>query len=308
MDISIVLATYKRTEILQSTLESFSRFEESSLQWDLWVVDNAADPATADVVKSWDGKLPINYLVESQPGKNNALNRAIPQVRGQLIVLTDDDIIASPDWLTQIWQGSQRWPGYVVFGGRVLPHWPHGFTPHELRNPFLVGAYAIANWDLPEGEYSPEKVFGPNMAVRRQIFDEGWRFDGSIGPSQKTNYIMGSETEFILRLEASGFKPVYLPKALVYHQIRPDQMSFKWLRGRAYRAGLGSASLGKSPDECKLIAGIPRYLIRRLVESYLKYLWLKLTRSVRKTEAGMRFYTYLGMAKGYHGVMRSKCK
>ena len=307
MNISVVLATYKRQDILQNTLESFSKLECDAMKWELWVVDNAGDPATEHVVQSWADKLPINYLVELEAGKNNALNRALAEIKGQIVVLTDDDIIATPDWLEKIWQGAQRWPDHVVFGGRVLPHWPHGFKPHDLRNPYLVGAYAIANWSLPEREYSPEKVFGPNMAVRRKIFDYGWRFNASIGPSQKTNYIMGSETEFVLRLEASGHKPVFLPEALVYHQIRPDQMSFKWLRGRAYRAGLGSASLCEMPSECKVVLRIPRYLIRRLVESYIKYLFFKFTRSSRKTEAGMRFYTYLGMVNGhYHSLRREE--
>lgn len=307
MDISVVLATYKRSEILQRTLESFRHLEIGPLRWDLWVVDNADDSATESVVKSWAKAIPIKYLVESQAGKNNALNRAIDEVQGQLIVLTDDDIIATSDWLTQMWQGAQRWPEHVIFGGRILPFWPDGFKPLDLRNPYLVGAYAIANWSLPEREYSPEKVFGANMAVRRKIFDDGWRFNASIGPSQKTNYIMGSESEFVLRLEASGHKPVFLPEALVYHQIRPDQMSFKWLRGRAYRAGLGSASLCEMPSECKVVLRIPRYLIRRLVESYIKYLFFKFTRSSRKTEAGMRFYTYLGMVNGhYHSLRREE--
>ncbi len=120
MDISIILATYKRPNILQRTLESFSKLECDVMQWELWVVDNAGDPPTEVVVKYWADKLPINYLVEPEPGKNHALNRALPEVCGQLIVLTDDDIIAMPDWLVQLWQGAQRWPDHMAFGGRIF--------------------------------------------------------------------------------------------------------------------------------------------------------------------------------------------
>ena len=67
------------------------------------------------------------------------------------------------------------------------------------------------------------------MVVRRYVFDDDWRFEGSVGPSKKANYIMGSETEFVLHLFEDGHLPVYLSNALVYHQNRPDQMSSKWL-------------------------------------------------------------------------------
>lgn len=294
MEISILLATYKRPEILHRTLESFSCLECATLQWDLWVIDNAFDPATETVVKSWAKKLPINYLVEPQPGKNNALNRAIPEVHGQLIVFTDDDIIATSDWLIQLWQGTQRWPEHAVFGGRVLPDWPEGFLPHDLRNPFLNGAYAIADWNLPEGSYSPKKLFGANMVVRKRIFDEGWRFEGMVGPSQKSNYIMGSETEFVLRLEAAGYAPIYLPNALVYHQIRPEQMSYDWLVNRAYRAGRGEAWLDEMGDDVKTIFGYPRYLIRRTFETLFSYGVISIFNKKKKLEHGMRFYYNLG--------------
>lgn len=302
--ISVILATCKRCEILNFTLESFRQLNYDHCLWDLQVVDNADDPMTKALVESWSDKLPIHYLVEPKSGKNNALNRAIPEAQGELILLTDDDIIAAPDWLIQVWEGVQRWPKHMVFGGRILPSWPNGFSPPDMQNPYLVGAYAIANWDNPEGEYCVEKVFGANMAVRRELFECGWRFNGSVGPSQQKNYVMGSEADFVSRLFNAGFTPVYLPQALVYHQIRPEQMSFNWLKSRAYRAGLGSAALNHNVAGNKAIAGIPRYLVRRLGESYVRYIGLRLVGSSQAIEAGMRFHNLLGMAHGYRNIMK----
>ncbi|MGE4559138.1 MAG: glycosyltransferase family 2 protein [Desulfobulbus sp.] len=307
MDISIILATYKRPEILQRTLASFSCMECHDLKWDLWVVDNAGDAATEQVVNSWGGKLPIHYLVELAPGKNNALNSAISNAYGELFVFTDDDIIATQNWLGQLWEGVQRWANASVFGGRVLPEWPAGYEPHDLNNPYLIGAYAIANWDSPEGEYDPKKLFGANMAVRRRLFDEGWRFDSSIGPSQKSNYIMGSETEFVLRLVAAGHQPIYLPEALVYHQIRPEQMSFNWLKMRAYRAGLGSVVVDNGGELCgSEIFGVPRYLYRRLFECGLDYFFKMALKSASRVEAGMRFHMLRGAIARYRKIARGE--
>jgi len=186
-----------------------------------------------------------------------------------------------------------------------LPHWPDGFSSYDVSNPFLVSAYGIADWGFPEGEYPPLKVFGANMAVRKKIFDQGWRFEGAIGPSQKKNYIMGSESDFLLRLEKAGHSPVYLPDALVCHQIRPEQMSFSWLKNRAYRAGKSSAykRLAEQPTEktanCSTFRGVPRYLYRRLIESGFDYALSILFSRPRRIEAGMRFHTLRGTIVGY---------
>lgn len=294
MDISLILATYKRAEILNRTLASFSHLKAERLQWDLWVVDNADDPNTRKLCTSWAQRLPLRYLVETTQGKNNALNRAVPEVPGQLIVFTDDDVIANPDWLVQMWEGAKRWQDHSVFGGRILPDWPEGSKPFDMTNPYLQGAYAIADWDITEGEYQPKLVFGANMAIKRSIFDAGWRYEGNVGPSQNKNYIMGSETEFILRLNNVGYTPVYLPKALVYHQIRPEQMTFKWLKNRSYRAGLGGASQQNTTHNSKMLFGMPRYLIRRLIQIFLKFHYLRIYRSENYIEEGMRFYSILG--------------
>jgi hypothetical protein len=88
------------------------------------VVDNAGDSATEKLVKVWANKLPINYIVALETGKNKALNHTLPKVKGQQIVFTDDDIIPNPDWLLQLWEGAQRWPDHKVFGGRIVADWP----------------------------------------------------------------------------------------------------------------------------------------------------------------------------------------
>lgn len=288
MDISVILATYKRPNILKQTLQSFINLEIAHLRWELFVVDNAGDLETKDVVELFYGKLPINYLVETVPGKNNALNRAIGEVNGELIIFTDDDIITTESWLIQMWEGGVRWPSNVIFGGRVLPSWPKGFEGHDLSNPHLTSAYAIADWDLLEGPYTYDKVFGANMAVRMKIFNEGWRFDGNIGPNNKLDYIMGSESEFLFRLANAGFPPVYLPGSLVYHQIRPEQMALQWLKKRAYKSGKSSVPLHKNSHNFPTLIRVPRYLFRMIIESYFLLILSILFSSKRKIEYIMR--------------------
>ena len=133
-------------------------------------------------------------------------------------------------------EGADRWPDCDLFGGRILPKYPDGMIAPPLNDSdFKSVAYVITDWDFPEGEYFPAtKTWGPNMMVRRRVLDQGLRFNPDIGP-KGSNYVMGSEIDFLKRARAAGHTDVYIRSSLVYHQIRPEKMTSSWLYGRAFR-------------------------------------------------------------------------
>jgi GT2 family glycosyltransferase len=83
---------------------------------------------------------------------------------------------------------------------------------------------------------------------------------------------MGNDDEFTIRLERQGIKSVYLPKSLVHHRIRPDQLKTKWLCRRAFVKGRSRAWRAGHPN-VPHIFGVPRYLIRELVENKIKQIF-----------------------------------
>jgi len=133
---------------------------------------------------------------------------------------------------------------------------------------FMRIAYVIADWDLPEGEHPAGKIWGPNMMVRRRVFDHGLRFNPMIGPAGN-NYVMGSETEFLLRASDAGHKAVYAPSALVYHQIRPEQLTHSWICGRAFRVGRGLAY----NDELTPVLKVKKWMLREIARLYARYMY-----------------------------------
>ena len=112
----------------------------------------------------------------------------------------------------------------------------------------------------------PNLVFGPNMAVRTSVFQEGLLFDTTIGP-RGSNYAMGSETEFVRRLASRGYSAWHASGAQVEHFIRDFQMDRSWILRRAIRFGRGSHRMRVIEGQQAFPAwfGVPRYLIRELL-------------------------------------------
>lgn len=242
-NVSVLLATHRRSHILEETLQAMSRLDTAGVTWELIVVDNAGDDATRQACQKFAATLPLSYLVCTEPGKNAALNYGLAHLQGELVVLTDDDVLPAPQWLRETWAGACRWPDHVLFGGRVLPRWPGKSPAFDLSPAFGRWTFGIYDPQLDEGPRSDVVPLGANMAVRRCVFDD-MRFNEQIGP-RGSNYAMGSETELIRRLCLKGHAAVFLPNSMVYHIIRPEQLQASWLVGRAFRQGRGETRLRK---------------------------------------------------------------
>lgn len=266
MYISILLATYKRPKLLKEELESFCAMNTSNIIFEIFIADNADDSETREVIESFRDRLSIRYFVESRPGKSIALNRIIPEAKGDVFVFTDDDIVADKNWLIEIKRGVERWPDHLIFGGRILPYNPEIIPEDFKKLDSYSHIYAVADWGIGEQEY--KEVFGGSMIVCSEIFRQGHRFNEALGPSAG-NYMSGDETEFVLRMRDLGYKAVYLPKSVVYHQIRSEQTTLKWVLGRGFRQGMAWAREDKD-DKVMRIFGVPRHLYRAYIESVFK--------------------------------------
>ncbi len=237
--LTVLFSTRSRGSTLAPVLDSFTALEPPPGGWKLVIVDNGSTDNTAALLQSYLGRLPLTILREPRPGKNRALNAALPQLEGGLVVLTDDDVLPRPDWLVQLCRAAAEHPDASLFGGCVLPHWsrPRPAWLLESAVPFSV-LYAQQRRD--SGPCSYASIFGPNMAVRASIFAAGFRFSETVGPDEtRRMYAMGGETEFLRRLDAAGYKGHFVEDAVVGHIIRPEQLDEQWILHRGYRYGIG---------------------------------------------------------------------
>lgn len=260
--LTVLLATRNRARILRDVLETYCGLQPPGAGWKLVVVDNGSTDDTSEVIASFAGRLPLQSVVEPSVGKNCALNTGLPFVEGDLIVFSDDDVFPRSDWLVQLRKAADDHPAYTIFGGTILPRWeipPPKWTQWIDQGP----VYTITDPLQEEGPVSPDKVFGPNMAVRMSVFQSGTRLNPTIGP-RGSDYPMGSETELVLRLGQQGYRAWHVQDAIVEHFIRKEQEEKPWVLQRATRWGRGLQRLSHDGlfDDVKLWRGIPRHLLR----------------------------------------------
>jgi glycosyltransferase involved in cell wall biosynthesis len=295
LDISLIVATRNRAILLGEMLDSLARQATTTVSWEVIVVDNGSQDDTKSVVDRASHALPIVYLYEPVPGQNRARNAALGIARGKLLVFTDDDVEFEPDWLCQLHKASQRFVKYNIFCGPIIPIYPDE-TPDWLRDhEFTSVAFNKFVYDVPEGPV-PVLPFSANMAIRATAMD-GMRFCEDIGPQGK-NYAMGSETEFLLRLQERGERVVYVPSAIVKGVIEKHQLDIKWLLGRAFRYGRGNARL--FPDQIsRRLFGVPVYIWYRIPIAFLRYVMGTLRDIHQRFEWGYRFYFDCGVLFEY---------
>ena len=240
----MLFATHNGEQVLPRMLDGYVRQGNPGFEWKLVVVDNGSTDATTEILDSYRGKLRLHLINEPTPGKNRALNRGLDWIEGDVIIVTDDDAIPEPGFLTMWREAFHGHSEFDVFGGSIVPLFELSPPDWMLETQFRFEELYSSRINVPEGPISPGDIFGPNMAVRRTVFARGLKFSELIGPNAADrNYAMGSETEFCARAYRQGFKTWFAPEPTVRHIVRPHQILPDYCAGRAYRFGRGSAQL-----------------------------------------------------------------
>ncbi len=267
MRISVVICTWNRCELLRQTLGAMTDLRApAGLEWELLVVNNNCTDVTDEVVKSFDGRLPVRGLTEPRPGKSHALNRATTEARGEYVVFTDDDVLVDSDWLAAYADAFELWPDAAFFGGRIDP-WFDGTPPAWLKEGIDVvyDAYAVTGEVvdapiLPSDERLP---FGANMAVRAD-HQRAHPYDTRLGP-RPGDEVRGEETALMRRLLAGGHVGRWVPGARALHFVPAPRQSLEYVRRWFHGAGQGHA-LQSGPAGLTAF-GRPLWLWRQAIQA-----------------------------------------
>lgn len=274
MRTTLVIATADRPEPLAATLQALAACErpESGAALRVVVADNGTDPATRAVCEQGQPGLRVDYLTVDRGGKTVAQNRAVAATDAELLVFTDDDVEFDSRWLIELQRAAYNWPERLLFGGRITPVWPDGGCPKYLKDSAYLGLL-FTRLDLgdEEGPIPDFRPLGPNMAVRREAFDRGVRFDEEIGPGSN-GVPMGDELDLTFQLQTLGQTAVYVPTSRVYHRVRDRQLSLRWQLKRGIDYGRMTAHFEREAP-ARTLLNIPLWIYRAVPERCAAAVW-----------------------------------
>ena len=222
---SIVVATLDRPDGLRRCLRSLVSLQ-SPRAVEIVVVDNhPASGITPAVISEFDG---VKLVSEKRRGLAYARNRGILSSCGDIIVSTDDDVIAPPEWLESLLAPFAD-PAVAVVTGNVLPL----RLETEAERLFeLYGGLGRGDrkWRVDGAWFRRCRAAPPtwslgataNAAFRASIFRDPriGLMDEALGPGMPSG--VGEDTYLFYKVLQAGQTIVYEPQARVWHQHRAD--------------------------------------------------------------------------------------
>src|SRR5690606_35387433 len=118
---TVVMATRDRPNELARCLTS--PLELYHDRFDVVVVDNApSDDRDRDLVaQSGAGRADVRYVREPRPGLARAHNAARPFVTGEVVAVTDDDVVVDRAWLRRLTEAFDAGPSVGAVTGMIFP-------------------------------------------------------------------------------------------------------------------------------------------------------------------------------------------
>ena len=215
-DISIIVCTYNRAAMLRDALASLSELAtDGRFSYEIVVIDNASTDETPQAIASaaLSSRAPVRGIREPIKGIVAARNRGIREAQGRWIAFFDDDQLADPRWLAELWRGASEQQCRVVGGAGHLT-FPDGAPPHiDPVVRMLLGESILSDQPLAYGGRVTPGC--GNLMIERSVFDD-------VGTFQTAVNGRGEDTDLFMRIERAGIASWYIPTAIIQH-VTPRQ-------------------------------------------------------------------------------------
>lgn len=230
MKVSIVICTKNGADRLKQCFESLELLKGSD-SLDVHVVDNGStDGLTPQIIQDYlrSSRHDVSAYEQLKPGNSAGRNTAIPHVKGDIVLFTDDDCYVDPDFvLDWIDQFSNSDIGYGC--GMIVPYdrkfSDEGCNEFPDERHMNVGQFVWRGF-----------LTGSNMAFRRECLKAIGLFDERFGSGVA---FAAEDWDMSLRAYAKKWKGKYSPKPKVFHDHRRtrDATDDRW---RFYDYGAGA--------------------------------------------------------------------
>lgn len=198
MKVSVVVPALNEEKMIERTLKSI-RAQDYPDKIELIVADGVSKDRTVKIARKYCDKVVVEKTRTIAAGRQKGTRAS----HGDIVLYTDADGWAHPDWVKETVKAFKDENVVVVFG-MIIPE-----NVSWLEEAFLKYSVFFAAGFL--NFIGINYVYGNNMAVRRSTFERVGGFD--------TFLVTGEDTDIVQRLRKHG-KVVFAPKAVIRYSIR----------------------------------------------------------------------------------------
>ena len=241
--ISVMICTHNGSKRIKKTLDCLlTQKVNSSIPWEVVLVDNASTDGTAEIAESiWTSDIPLRIIKEPMLGVGNARARGMNTCQFSYIGFIDDDNWVAEDWVETAYTKMEAHPDAGAIGGPSeavfevpAPEW---FTRYEKN-------YAVGQqFDQPGKIVSKNGLlWGAGMVIRKEAWDMLYNkgFTPILQSRKGTQLLSGEETEILLLFKLMGLSLYYFPDLKIKHMMPRQRLTWRYcLR---LRKGLGASS------------------------------------------------------------------
>ncbi|ESP62793.1 putative N-acetylgalactosaminyl-diphosphoundecaprenol glucuronosyltransferase [Smithella sp. ME-1] len=226
MNVDIIVATYKRYELLQETLNSVAK--QSYPHWKCWIAEDGESEETYEAVKPFLKDDRFKYL----PGIHAGFpavprNRAIKQGNYKIIAILDDDDLWLPNKLECQIDFLKDHPECVLLGCNAY-FWDG--TENWNKSPLYFKKERL-------GKISYYKLLSQNYLIHSSLIVSRKAVEQAGLYSEKLDPPIGEDYELCLRVGALG-EIWSLPDPYVVYRQTPSTFYKKLDRRDSYRAAV----------------------------------------------------------------------
>jgi glycosyltransferase involved in cell wall biosynthesis len=228
--LSLVVATYNRSELLGLLLDDLDRQTLSPNAFEVIVVDDGSAIPAAGVIEGRSPAYELRLIAQANTGQAAARHRGICEARNEVIVIVDDDMRLPRDFLEAHRRAHQR--GFSVVLGHIRPARTLADMPlferfHARQLDRQVRAYRrgarISGMHLCTG----------NVSLRRSDYFAIGGFDQEL--------VRSEDRELGIRLEQAGARFAFDERAYTVHGS--DHTSLEVWRRRAFLYGVSDSKI-----------------------------------------------------------------
>lgn len=272
-DLSVVICTYNRPELLRLALNTLLEQSPPDVAFEVIVVDNNSEPETRVLVNelaSSDSR--IRYVREMRQGNSYARNTGVVQSRAPIVAFLDDDVTVRDKWV-EIIPRTFKETNADFIGGKVLPRWeapPPSWLDVAHWAPIAALDYGDSAFSITS--HNELCLLTANIAFKKEVFARHGDFSAAV---QRTGDSIGSleDHEFLTRLLRAGMTGSYVPEMIVDAHVGSERMTKEY--HRRWHTGHGHFYAVMNDPEWERsryrLLGVPSHLYRETARNAL--LW-----------------------------------